>query len=119
MAAEMIIQILLALMLLLLAMFVGLQASTPRGVRLLVLTMLAGGAFLVWQPEHANDAASVLGVGRGADLLFYLWIVITLAVIFLLYLKIVRMNRMLTELARRLAIERPIRPANRPPSEWR
>lgn len=106
----MIIQILLTCLLALLALFVTLQGISSRGVRLAVLGMLAAGAYLVWRPEHANAMAQALGVGRGADLLMYLWVVITLSVILLLYLKIVAMNRMLTQLARRLALSQPMRP---------
>ncbi len=107
----MIIQAILISALLLLAIFVALQKSASRSVRSIVLAMLAGGAYLVWQPEHANALAHLLGVGRGADLLLYLWIVITLSVMLLLYLKIVELNRMLTELARRLALSRPMQPS--------
>ena len=57
--------------------------------------------------------AHAFGVGRGADLLMYLWVVITCSVILLLYLKIVEMNRMLTQLARRLALSQPMHPPRR------
>ena len=107
----MIIKIVLFVIFLLLAIFIVLQKGASRGGRGIVLVMLATGAFLVWEPERANALAHPLGVGRGADLLLYLWIVITLAVILLLYLKLVEMNRMLTELARQLTLSRPIRPS--------
>ncbi|HSD42257.1 MAG TPA: DUF2304 domain-containing protein [Burkholderiales bacterium] len=109
----MIIKLLLISLLALLALFVALQRVTSRGVRFTVLTMLAIGAYFVWRPEHANAVAQTLGVGRGADLLMYLWVVITCSVILLLYLKIVELNRMLTQLARRLALSQPIHPPDR------
>jgi small membrane protein len=109
----MIIKVLLIGLLALLALFVALQTITSRGVRSTVLTVLAIGAYFVWRPEHANAVAQALGVGRGADLLMYLWVVITCSVILLLYLKIVEMNRMLTELARRLALSQPMYPPDR------
>jgi hypothetical protein len=40
----------------------------------------------------------------------YLWVVITCAVILLVYLKIVAVNRTLTQLARRLALLEPMHP---------
>jgi hypothetical protein len=113
MALAMIIKILLSSLLALLALFVTLQRISSRGVRYTVLTMLAIGAYFVWRPEHATAVAQTLGVGRGADLLMYLWVVITCSVILLLYLKIVEMNRMLTELARRLALREPMHPPDR------
>lgn len=109
----MIIKVLLISLLAFLALFVALQTITSRGVRFTILTVLAIGAYFVWRPEHANAVAQTLGVGRGADLLMYLWVVITCSVILLLYLKIVEMNRMLTQLARRLALSQPMHPPHR------
>jgi small membrane protein len=107
----MIIKLLLLALLALLAVFVTLQAMISRGVRSAVLVILAIGAYFVLQPDHANAMAHILNVGRGADLLMYLWVVITFSVILLLYLKIVAMNRMLTQLARRLALNQPMYPS--------
>ena len=109
----MIIKLLLIGLLALLALFVALQRISSRGVRLAVLATLASGAYFVWRPEHASAVAQALGVGRGADLLMYLWVVITCSVILLLYLKIVEMNRMLTQLARRLTLGQPMHPPQR------
>ena len=106
----MIIQLLLVTILLVLALVVVRQMKVSKRVRLIVLFMLGTGAYLVWQPEHTNAVAQMLGVGRGADLLLYVWIVLTLSVILLLYLKIVEMNQMLTEIARRLTLLNPIPP---------
>jgi small membrane protein len=113
MALAMIIKLLLIGLLALLALFVALQRISSRGVRLAVLATLASGAYFVWRPEHASAVAQALGVGRGADLLMYLWVVITCSVILLLYLKIVEMNRMLTQLARRLTLGQPMHPPQR------
>jgi small membrane protein len=113
MALAMIIKLLLIGLLVLLALFVALQRISSRGVRLAVLATLASGAYFVWRPEHASAVAQTLGVGRGADLLMYLWVVITCSVILLLYLKIVEMNRMLTQLARRLTLGQPMHPPQR------
>ena len=104
------IQLLLITGLLMLALVVVRHMKASRRARLIVLCVLATGAYLVWQPDHANSMAHLLGVGRGADLLLYIWIVLTLSVILLLYLKIVEMNQMLTEVARRLTLLNPIPP---------
>jgi hypothetical protein len=109
----MIIKVLLTALLVFIALFIVLQHMASRGMRLTVLFMLATGAYFVWQPDHANVVAQVLGVGRGADLLMYLWVVITFSVMLVLYLKIVEMNRMLTQLARRLALNHPLYPPSR------
>jgi len=104
------IQLLLITTILLLALVVVRYMRAPRRARLIVLCVLGTGAYLVWQPDHANLVAHLLGVGRGADLLLYLWIILTFSVILLLYLKIVEMNQMLTEVARRLTLLNPILP---------
>src|SRR5262247_2570710 len=113
MARAMIIKFLLITLLALLAVFVIWQKITSPGVRSTALIVLAIGAYFVWQPEHANAVAHVVGVGRGADLLIYLWVVVTFSLVLVLYLRIVEMSRMLTELARRLALSEPTYPPDR------
>jgi len=109
----MIIKVLLITLLALLAVFVIWQKITSPAVRRTALIILAIGAYFVLQPEHANTVAHLVGVGRGADLLMYLWVVVTFSAVLVLYLKIVEMSRMLTELARRLALSEPISPPDR------
>jgi small membrane protein len=110
-------KVLLIGLLLLIAVFVMGQRSVSRALRFAVLAMLGGGGYLVWLPERATALAKVLGVGRGADLLLYIWVVITLAVILLIFLKIVESNRMITALARQIALDNPQLPSAHPPTE--
>ena len=49
--------------------------------------MIAAGAFFVWAPEQTTVISRAVGVGRGADLVLYLWVVISLALMLVLYLK--------------------------------
>jgi hypothetical protein len=111
MAAAMTIQIFLTVLLVAVAAMVGLQTATLRALRLAVIAVVAIGVYFVWMPEQATRLAGALGVGRGADLVLYLWVVLTLALIVFLYLKIVRLSRKLTELTRALALARPQAPA--------
>jgi hypothetical protein len=104
------IQIFLTLALGTVAVLVGVQQTTSRLVRVGVLAVLALGMLLVWAPETTNALASALGVGRGADLLFYLWVVITFALILFLYLKILRLGRKVSQLTRAHALAHPMRP---------
>ena len=104
------IQLFLTAMLGLVAVLVGAQQTTSRLVRLSILAVLAVGMFLVWAPETTNRLAGALGVGRGADLMLYLWVVITLALILFLYLKILRLGRRITRLTRALALAHPMKP---------
>ena len=101
------IQIFLTVLLLTVAAMVALQRSTSRLLRLTVLAVVVAGLYFVWMPEQTTRLAESLGVGRGADLVLYLWVVITLALIVFLYLKIVQLSRRLTELTRAQALSRP------------
>jgi small membrane protein len=66
--------------------------------------VVATGSFFVWVPDRTTEIAAALGVGRGADLILYLWVVLTLAVILVLYLKVIQLARRITVLTRALAI---------------
>jgi len=113
MARPMIIKFLPITLLALLAVFVVRQKITLPAARSIALIVLGIGADFVWQPDHASAVGHVVGVGRGADLLMYLWVGVTISVVPVLYLKIVEMGRILTELARRLALSQPIYPPDR------
>jgi small membrane protein len=75
------------------------------------LAVLAGILF-TWSPLLANEIAQWLGVGRGADLIFYLWILISLFILVMVYLKFLRVNRQVTELARAIALLEADRPSD-------
>jgi hypothetical protein len=98
------IKILLLLFLLLIALYVWLQRATSMIVRVVIGAILVLGGYFVIAPQQATEIAKVLGVGRGADLVMYLWIVVTFSVILVLYLKLVVMSRTITQLARSLAL---------------
>ena len=107
------IKILLLLLLLLIALYVWLQRATSIAVRVVIGAILVIGGYFVIAPQQATEIAQMLGVGRGADLVMYLWIVITFSVILVLYLKVVVMNRMITQLTRSLALSQ----ARHPPED--
>jgi hypothetical protein len=106
----MIIQLFLSVVLASVAIVVALQRTSTNLVRLAVLGVIALGVYFVWAPEQTNALAHAVGVGRGADLLFYLWVIITLALIMFMYLKIQRLSRRLTQLARAVALAHPQTP---------
>lgn len=72
--------------------------------KLLIACILAAGIFLVVFPDLTNKLAASLGVGRGADLIFYLFIVAFCYLILLVYAKIKKLEQQLAELARRQAL---------------
>ena len=66
----------------------------------------AAGFYFVWFPSHANLLAELAGIGRGADLILYLWVLISLLILFNLHLKLRSQMELITELARELALLR-------------
>lgn len=107
----MMIQVLLSVLLLGVAALIAIQRTTTRLMRTLVLGVVGLGGFFVWVPEATNRVAEYFGVGRGADLILYSWVVITLALIVFLYLRLARLSRKLTLLARSMALGHARTPA--------
>ncbi|MCS6977534.1 MAG: DUF2304 domain-containing protein [Gemmatales bacterium] len=70
-------------------------------VRLLVWL---GAAAAIASPGAVQQVAGWLGIGRGADVVLYLFVLAFLAVAFYLYAGQVRLRRQLTEAIRRLAV---------------
>ncbi len=66
------------------------------------------GIYFVWIPSQASELAALAGIGRGADLVLYLWVVISLLVILNLHLKLTTLLELITVLARRAAIEQAL-----------
>lgn len=72
---------------------------------LIVLFVFSGLAiYFILFPNYASLIAHKLGVGRGADLLFYICILFFLFVIMKLFSRISRLEEQLTQLTRQNAI---------------
>ena len=98
------IQILLSVGLVGLLAYTAIQRVAPRVVKLSFYILALLGLYFVWVPDHTTAIANLLGVGRGTDLLIYLWIVLSLAIGLNLHLKVRAARRDITELARALAL---------------
>jgi hypothetical protein len=85
-------------------------------ISILLYTMSVSGIYFVWQPNHANYLARALGVGRGADLIFYFWIIISLIVGLNLHLKLKKTMNLVTQLARHTALQSAMVPDSCKPS---
>ena len=111
----MIIQVLLTLGLLVLIPYAYVQRTTSHVIPVLMTTIGVVGLYFVWLPDHANDLAHLVGVGRGADLVLYCWIVISLIVALNLHI-VARSNlRLITQLARHIALSDPHLPCGMSP----
>lgn len=73
---------------------------------ILVFALLVAAAAAVVFPNLTQDAANLVGVGRGADLVFYLSIVVIMFVLLHYYTKFVELQRKLTDMTREVAILR-------------
>jgi hypothetical protein len=90
----------------LLGLFVYAVSQRRRSAFLAVI-MMAGsvlGSVLVLFPELTNRTAHAVGVGRGADLVLYCFVLVTLVAIFNIHLRLRSYSETTTELARSLAL---------------
>ena len=110
----MIIQVLLVSGLALCLVYAFLQRRKSRLVSSALAVVALAGIYLVLDPDRANELAHLAGVGRGADLIVYCWVVISLMVSVNLQFKIMALRGDITELARALALQEANRGAANP-----
>jgi len=106
------IQVILTFGLALIILYGFVQRDISKIVSRLIIATGSVGVYLVWLPDHTTVLARMMGVTRGADLLFYCWILISMFLIINLHAKS-RMNlRLITELTRQAALANPKIPPN-------
>ncbi len=76
---------------------------TRRETILLSALWLAAGVAIIW-PGVTKAVANLLGIGRGADLVFYCSVVVMMVGFVMIYARLRRIRRELTLLVRHLAI---------------
>lgn len=103
----MIIQFILVLGLLFALLYAFVQRRKSRMVSLAISATSVAGIYFVLFPSHTTAVAQALGVGRGADLVMYCWIVISLVISMNLRFRMGELHGQITELARELAIRAP------------
>ena len=64
-----------------------------------------GTASIIIVPEATSFVAHLLGIGRGADLIIYLSLLISFYLIFRLYVALARLEQAITALVRAIALE--------------
>lgn len=83
----------------------GLRGTVRKRIVLFWLTLwMAGSVAVVW-PHTTAMVAHSLGIGRGADLLLYSTALVMIVAFFYVYTRFRRVERQLTLLVRRLAIQ--------------
>jgi hypothetical protein len=78
------------------------RVSPAIGVAMPLVSLL-GIALVLW-PQWAQDAAALLGIGRGADLILYVWTVVSLLLLANLHFRLRGQAALITTLTRELAI---------------
>ena len=73
-------------------------------IGLLAVAAALSGLYFVWLPSHATWLAELAGIGRGVDLILYVWVVISLIMLLNLHLKLRSQLELITLLARKIAI---------------
>ena len=73
--------------------------------RLVIGIVAATGTTFVLRPELTNSIAHRLGVGRGADLMFYLFSLACIYAFLIVYVRHRELRRDLTKLARSMALQ--------------
>lgn len=73
-------------------------------IRLGLFAVVLIGYLFVWVPELTNIMANLMGIGRGADLIMYLWIVVSLFLIMRLHIRLREQSELITKIAREHAL---------------
>lgn len=86
--------------------FAKLRSSARN--RVIVLSLFLLGAVFVSFPDTTQTLAEILGVGRGADLLFYLSIFALSFLCLVLYSRTITLDAQITALARKITIDEAV-----------
>ena len=107
------IQIALALgSILLLVLYATFLRSTLRDRALAILLFVTAVVAILF-PDLTTRLANILGVGRGTDLLIYIFVLGAVFAFIVLNARIIRLEDHITELVRELALSRASKPEER------
>lgn len=81
------------------------KGMISRASFMLWLTLWISIAAVVWVPQVTNRIAGLLGVGRGADAVLYISIVVLFYIIFRLYGRLEHLEHQLSEMAKKIALQ--------------
>lgn len=117
-SGKILIQIILIVGLAVPAVIILLPTKGARGLairRLTMLGILLGGVVAILFPGITDALAAMLGVGRGADLVLYGFLVVFLAYTLSTSAHLRRIDRQVSELTRELAVAQAEPPAGASP----
>ena len=82
------------------------QNALSRRAAILWSLVWIGGGIVVLRPEVASLFAKLLGVGRGADAVLYVGVLLMVYLLFRVFLRLDKTERDLTKLVRRIALDK-------------
>jgi len=100
----MIAQFVLSALLAAILLYAWTEYRRSPAVALLSVLVATAGLYFVWFPAHSTWVAELAGIGRGVDLILYIWVCISLIVLLNLHLKLRTQTELITMLARKAAI---------------
>ena len=100
----MIAQLVLTALLFGILLYAWTEYRRAPAIGLAAVLAACGGLYFVWFPSHATILAELAGIGRGVDLILYVWVVISLLIVLNLHLKLRAQMELITALAREIAI---------------
>jgi small membrane protein len=101
----MIIQVILTLCFFFVAFYGWAHLRRMRVVSAGMISLGVVAIYFIWNPDVTSTLARLLGIGRGADLIMYFFFVFMIFQIIVLHVKLRSQLMLLTQLARRIAIE--------------
>lgn len=100
----MIAQLILSTLLAAILLYAWTEYRRSPAVAILTVLVATAGVYFVWVPEHSTLLAELVGIGRGVDLMLYIWVCLSLIVLLNLHLKLRTQMELITTLAREIAI---------------
>ena len=100
----MIAQLFLSFLLAGILLYAWTEYGRSPAIGLSAVLAACGGLYFVWFPAHATVLAEAVGIGRGVDLIIYVWVVISLLIVLNLHLKLRSQMELITGLAREIAM---------------
>lgn len=101
----MILQIILTIFFLSLTTFSWLRMGKVRVFARLLAILCLVGIYFIWSPTTLTLVANTFGIGRGADLLLYIFLIFVLFELLMSRIRDKEKEEMITKLARRIAIQ--------------
>ena len=86
------------------AIYAFTQLRTARLLGFSTIALIVVGEYFVLRPNDATLIAESIGIGRGADLVFYLWILLSLVAFLNLHLQLRRSSERFVSLSRAIAL---------------